>query len=205
MSRMTADRSAGLVVDAELPATPNLITNPGAEDGPGGTGGPVPSIPGWHVLDGEATVIRYDAGGGYPGPNDPGSSQRGRQFFAGGNVPRTRLAQDIVLPDPSGIDRGRARFSFSGWLGGYAGQQDGARLSLEFRNRSGNPTGLVVLGPATAADRGDLTGFVERRATGTVPPYTRWARIVLLFTRSGGTSNDGYADELSLTLTGVRR
>jgi hypothetical protein len=196
---MTADRSAGLVVDAELPATPNLIANPGAEDGPGGTGGPVASIPGWHVLDGDATVIRYDAGAGYPRPHDPGPAQRGRQFFGGGNVPRTRLAQDIVLPDPSGIDRGRARFSFSGWLGGYPGAQDGgARLSLEFRNRNGNPTGLVVLGPASSADR--LPGFVERRATGTVPPHTRWARIVLLFTPAGG-----YADELSLTLTGVRR
>lgn len=188
---MTADRTAGLVVEAELPATPNLIANPGAEDGPGGTGGQVVSIPGWHVLDGEATVIRYDAGAGYPGLLDPGPSARGRQFFGGGPVPRTRLAQDIVLPDPSGIDKARVRFSFSGWLGGCAGPQSGARLSLEFRNRSGNPTGLVVLGPAT--------GFVERRATGTVPPYTRWARVVLLFTQSGG-----YADELSLTLTGVR-
>lgn len=201
---MTADRTAGLVVDAELPATPNLIANPGAEDGPGGTGGPVASIPGWHVLDGSATVIRYDADSGYPRLSDPGPSQRGRQFFGGGPVPRTRLAQDIVLPDPSGIDKARVRFSFSGWLGGCAGQQDGARLSLEFRNRSGNPTGLVVLGPATSADRSSLTGFVERRATGTVPPYSRWARIVLLFTRTGGSSNDGYADELTLTLTGVR-
>jgi hypothetical protein len=198
---MTADRSAGLVVAAELPATPNLIANPGAEDGPGGTGGPVASIPGWLILDGDATVIRYDSGAGHPRSRDPGPAQRGRQFFGGGNVPRTRLAQDIVLPDPSGIDRGRARFSFSGWLGGYGGGgtglQDGARLSLEFRNRSGNPTGLVVLGPANAADR--EPGFVERRATGTVPPYSRWARVVLLFTPSGG-----YADELSLTLTGVR-
>lgn len=151
---MTADRTAGLVADAELaepaelPATPNLIANPGAEDGPCGS---VVSIPGWHVLDGAASVLPYDTGSAAPGP-----SARGRQFFGGGPVPRTRLAQDIVLPDPSRIDKARVRFSFSGWLGGSG------RLSLEFRNRSGNPTGLVVLGPAT--------GFVERRATGTVPP-----------------------------------
>src|SRR5262245_5544661 len=30
------------------------------------------------------TVIRYDAGGGYPTPTDPGPAQRGRNFFCGG-------------------------------------------------------------------------------------------------------------------------
>lgn len=52
-----------------------------------------------------------------------------------------------------------SRFAVSAWLGGYAAQQDGARLSVEFLDGEGTPRGLVVLGPVTA----------EERATARVP------------------------------------
>ncbi|MFD9076879.1 phosphoesterase, partial [Streptomyces lasiicapitis] len=72
---------------------------------------------------------------------------------------------------------------------------------VEFRDAKGTPVALSVLGPVGAADPESRTGRVERTAEAAVPPTARSARVLLVFTRSGGgTSNDGYADALSLTL-----
>ncbi len=168
----------------------NLITNPGAESG----------LNGWTTLEGQAAVITYGASG-YPTSTGPGPTDRGTSFFGGGSVARTRLQQNIALPLLSDVDAGRARFSFSGWLGGYAAQDDGVRLSVEFLDSAQLPLGVVVLGPVTASERGNNTGLYQRTANGTVPPGSRSARVLLLFTRTGGTSNDGYADSISLSVS----
>ncbi|MEI5006336.1 hypothetical protein RB196_02295 [Streptomyces sp. PmtA] len=115
--------------------------------------------------------------------------------------------QDIVLPahgrtGRQAVDAGHVRYTLAGWLGGYAAQEDGARLSVEFRDGRGTPVALSVLGPVTAAERQSRTALLERTASAAVPPGARTARVLLVFTRSGdGTSNDGYADAVSLTLT----
>lgn len=76
------------------------------------------------------------------------------------------------------------------------------RLSVEFRDRRGTPVALTVLGPVTAGERGGRTGLVERDGEAAVPPGARSARLLLVFTRTGsGTSNDGYADAIFLTLS----
>ncbi|WP_053733099.1 hypothetical protein [Nocardia sp. NRRL S-836] len=162
-----------------------LIVNGGAEQG----------LTGWHTVAGTPVVLRYDTGQGYPGPGDPGPAQRGAAFFGGGDTPLSTLRQRVTLP-------GRpSRFAVSAWLGGYASQQDGARLSVEFLDGAGTPRGLVVLGPVTAEERGNRTGLFERTTSGTVPPGSRTAVVTLQMTRSGGgTSNDGYADNLSFTI-----
>lgn len=73
---------------------------------------------------------------------------------------------------------------------------------MEFRDAKGTPVALSVLGPVTATERGSRTALLKRTASATVPPGARTARVLLVFTRSGGgTSNDGYADAVSLTLT----
>ncbi|MBC3987922.1 phosphoesterase [Streptomyces buecherae] len=185
----------------------NLLVNGDAEAGPGGTAEPVTEVAGWRIAEGAPALVGYDVGGGYPTPADPGPAARGSRFFSGGNSPRTALVQDVRLPATGrvgrrAVDRGAVRFSVTAWLGGYAGQQDGARLSVEFRDADGTPLALAVLGPVAAAERAGRTGLVERTSSGTVPPGARTARALLVFTRAGGgTSNDGYADALSLTLT----
>ncbi|MER6999631.1 phosphoesterase [Streptomyces sp. NPDC000410] len=185
----------------------NLVINGDAETGPGGSAEPVGSVTGWNVREGAPALIAYSNGGGYPTPADPGPPARGSRFFSGGNSPRTALVQDIALPEQGttgrrAVDAGRVRYTLAGWLGGYAAQEDGARLSVEFRDAKGTPVALSVLGPVTAAERQSRTGLVERTASATVPPGARSARLLLVFTRSGGgTSNDGYADAISLTLT----
>ncbi|MGP3926622.1 phosphoesterase [Streptomyces sp. 8N616] len=184
----------------------NLVVNGDAESGPGGTAEPVPSVTGWTVGQGAPALVGYAVGGGYPTPSDPGPAQRGSRFFSGGNSPRTALVQDVTLPATGrtgrpAVDAGDVRFTASAWLGGYATQEDGARLSVEFRDAQGTPLALAVLGPVTAAERKSATGLVERKVGAAVPPGARTARLLLVFTRSGsGTSNDGYADAISLTL-----
>src|SRR5690349_14112652 len=162
-----------------------LIVNGAAEQG----------LTGWLVVAGAPVVLRYDTGQGYPGPADPGPPQRGSSFFGGGDTPLSTLRQSVTLP------RRSSQFAVSAWLGGYASQQDGARLSVEFLDAGGTPRGLVVLGPVTAEERSGRTGLLERSARGTVPPGSRTAVVTLQMTRSGGgTSNDGYADNISFTV-----
>ncbi|MFI9615819.1 phosphoesterase [Streptomyces sp. NPDC052023] len=188
----------------------NLVVNGDAESGPGGSAEPVAEVAGWEVREGAPALIPYTLAGGYPGPDDPGPADRGSRFFSGGNSARTALVQDIALPAHGraghrAVDAGRVRYTLAAWLGGYAAQEDGARLSVEFRDALGTPVALSVLGPVTAAERLSRTALVERTATATVPPGARSARVLLVFTRTGGTSNDGYADAVSLTLaTGGR-
>ncbi|MFF8830143.1 phosphoesterase [Streptomyces sp. NPDC015131] len=187
----------------------NLVVNGDAESGPGGTAEPVGTVTGWRVVQGAPALVAYTLGGGYPTTSDPGPARRGSRFFSGGNAPRTALLQDVALPSGgatghAAVDAGRVRYALSAWLGGYATQDDGARLSVEFRDGRGTPVALSVLGPVTAAERKGRTGLLERTAGALVPPGARTARLLLVLTRTGtGTSNDGYADGISLTLTGV--
>ncbi|MGW7515819.1 phosphoesterase [Streptomyces sp. NPDC054796] len=184
----------------------NLVVNGDAEHGPGGTAEPVRSVEGWEVTQGAPALVGYGTAEGYPTPRDPGPPRRGSRFFSGGNSPRTALVQDVRLPahgstGRAAVDAGRVRFRAGAWLGGYAGQGDGARLSVEFRDAKGTPLALAVLGPVTPEERDGRTGLVERTAEAALPPGARTARLQLVLTRSGGgTSNDGYADALSLTL-----
>lgn len=188
----------------------NIVVNGNAEDGPGGSTVPVNRVRGWRIAEGAPALITYGADSGYPTHGDPGPPRRGSRFFGGGNSPRTALIQDIALPRTGRtgrgpVDAGRVRYEVAGHLGGYAGQEDGARLSVEFRDRAGTPLALSVLGPVTAAEREGRTGLVARTARAVVPPGARTARVLLVLTRSGdGTSNDGYADAVSLTLHATR-
>lgn len=183
----------------------NLVVNGDAETGPGGTAEPVGTVHGWRLIQGAPALVGYDLGGGYPTPDDPGPATRGTRFFTGGNSARTALVQDIDLPRDGAtgheaIDAGRVHYTLTAWLGGYADQQDGARLSAELRDAHGTPLALSVLGPVTAEERAGSTALLERTATAAVPPGARTARLLLAFTRAGGTANDGYADAVTLDL-----
>ncbi|MDN3297012.1 phosphoesterase [Streptomyces ficellus] len=186
----------------------NLVVNGDAESGPGGTAEPVGTVIGWQVVQGAPALVAYSLGGGYPTASDPGPDRRGSRFFSGGTSPRTALLQDIALPATgatghAAVDAAQVRYAVTAWLGGYASQEDGARLSVEFRDAKGTPVALSVLGPVTAGERKGRTGLLERTAGALLPPGARTARVLLVLTRTGGgTSNDGYADGITLTLTG---
>lgn len=200
---LTAAAAALLVVPAaHAQFGVNLIANSDAEAGPGGTGGAVASIPGWTASTPAPTVVLYGSGA-YPSLTDPGPVDRGTKFFGGGNSASTSLSQTIDLGFGStAIDAGEATFDLSGYLGGFSSQNDQVSFTLTFLDSGSQAIGSsTVLGPVLAADRANATGMLFRQFAGAVPVGARSATTVLQFTRSSGTSNDGYADNVSLVVS----
>jgi hypothetical protein len=187
---------------ATLASGANLLLNGDAEAGPGSPNGTkVMRASGWNAT-GLFNVVQYGAGE-FPGPNVPGPANRGRNFFAGGPDGNVSTATQVV--DVSNraraIDAKDTECQLSGYLGGYGGQNDNAVLAAEFQGAASQKLGAVAIGPVLAADRDRATGLVLRTASAPVPPGTRRIAVTLTMTRTDGTSNDGYADNLSLTLT----
>ncbi len=164
----------------------NLIFNPNAEGGAGGTGASVSvPIPFWTAIG--TTVIRYGTGR-LPGASSPGSASQRANFFAGGSVASGMLSQKINVSNlSSDIDAATLSYSLQGWLGGYSSQNDNAKVTATFLNSSGTPLGAATIGPVLAVDRNSVTGMVQRSKTGAVPPGTRSISIVVTMTRTYGT------------------
>ncbi len=182
----------------------NVIRNWGAEEGPASNDcSGVASIPGWTTA-GQATVCKYGASGGYPTASSPGPPDRGNNFFGGGYAASAFITQVVDLSSSATqIDAGSTPYTLSGWLGGYDSQGDNAKLIATFKSASGASLGTAQIGPATAADRQNVTGMVSKSTSGTVPASTRSVELRLEFTRAEGSSNDGYADSLSFSLSGA--
>ncbi len=179
----------------------NLLQNPGAEAGAGGSdsGGAMPP-PGWTVT-GDLTTVQYGASGGFPSAANSAGIGGGSNFFAGGNSPLSTATQTVdVSGSAAGIDAGTVTATLSGDLGGYATQDDNMAVTATYLSASGGPLGSLTIGPVTEADRNGQTTLLPRSGTGTVAPGTRSIQVVMTATRYEGTYNDGYADNLSLSL-----
>src|SRR5712692_8263284 len=181
----------------------NLITNGDAESGAGSPDGSVVPVPGWTTI-GNFTVAQY-GGNGLPSFTDPGPSDRGANFFAGGPNNASSSGSQLINVASAAhqIDVGAVTFTLSGFLGGFADQGDNAVLSITFKNGD-QVLGSAQIGPVTAADRGNATGLLARSTSGAVPVGTREILVVLQMTRAPVFFyNDGYADNLNLTLTDI--
>lgn len=180
-------------------AADNLIQNGNAEAGLGGTSQPV-AVPGWTNLTGGFTVIRYDAGGGYPNATDPGAPDRGLNYFSGGSSSAYSSAYQItdILAAASNV-----AFSASGYFGGFSSQADNARLTISFLDASSLVLGTAVLGPATPGERANATSFIFKEVSGYTPVGTSQISFLLEMQRLEGTANDGYADSLVFSLAPV--
>jgi hypothetical protein len=100
------------------------------------------------------------------------------------------------------IDGGSVSYTLSGWLGGYGAYAGQATVTLAFFDGSGRPLGSnAQIGPVTAADRGNKSGFLARSTTNSVPAGTRSIQVLLRFTNTSASYNIGYADNLSLILS----
>lgn len=187
------------------PVTPvNLIVNGDAESGTGGDGTTLYSIPGF-TTTGNFTVAKYGTGGGFPLSTSPGPGARGVNLFVGGlNSPASSASQSISVSSLAGIiDTGAARYDLSAFLGGYADQADNATLTATFQTISNVTLGSVSIGPVSNTNRTNITGLLFRENIGAIPTGTRLVKILLSMTRVTGGYNDGYADNLSLTVSAV--
>jgi hypothetical protein len=179
----------------------DLIRNHGAEAG--GSGGDIDLV-NW-AETGATTAVAY---GDPEFPTVPlgNSIGGGVNFFAGGSgTQRSTATQTVNLPVATHdeIDGGAVSAELTGYLGGYNVQNDNASVTATFLNASGAAVGAVTIGPVTAADRGGTTTLLFRSADAAVPPGTRKVRVRQVFTRFSGSYNDGYSDNITLTLDGV--
>jgi hypothetical protein len=179
----------------------NLVVNGDAESDTGAPSNSQIVKPTAWTTTGEFTAVQYGASGGFPDKDSPGPSDRGKNFFGGGNVAKSTATQKIDLSSGvQAIDSGGVTYTLGGWLGGYGSQDDNAQMTVTFLDAAGNALGAGRIGPVTAVNRHTTTGLFERTATGSVPARARTARIVVTATRLEGTYNDGYSDDLSLVL-----
>ncbi len=179
----------------------NLIVNGDAEAGPGGTGGAVATIPGY-TTTGAFTVTQYAAGGGFPNATDPGPAVRGLNFFSGGVSEFSSASQLVdISAEAAAIDLGSVQFDLSAFLGGFSSQNDNAALVINFLDGFNAVISSASIGPVSNIDRSDLTSLLFRQLIGLVPASTRFIDIDLNLTRTAGSFNDGYADNLSLVLS----
>ena len=186
----------------------NLLLNPGAEAGPGATSSTgKTAIPFWTTFGaaapgGNFTAVEYGTED-LPSSGVAGSIGGGSNFFAGGDGESSSGARqdiDVVIATPD-IDERRVSATLAAHIGGYAATADDAVVQASYLGASGASLGTLSIGPVTSADRNGQTTLLRRNADGPVPSGTRAIRVTITATRKAGTYNDGYADNVSLSLT----
>jgi hypothetical protein len=197
-----AASAAATAAAAAKPA--NIIRNPGAEAGSGSADGSTVPVPSWTVKKGSSfTAVQYGASGGFPTSASPGPKSRGANFFAGGPDARANAqtaTQTDGLAAYAGVIAAGATFTLEGYLGGFATQADHVTVTVTWENSSGVTLGTAVIGPVTQSQRHGVTGLLHRSLTGSVPAGSAKALVTIKCVRNSGAYNDGYADNLSLTI-----
>ena len=102
------------------------------------------------------------------------------------------------------IKTGNVKLNAVAWLGGFSSQKDSAHFWVTMTHSGGAPPTIVKLVGPTPTQRANATKFLKRQALGVaVSLDVTKISVQLRFTRIDGSYNDGYADSLSVTLTGV--
>jgi hypothetical protein len=173
----------------------NLIVNGGAEQG----------TTGWTAFDGYSLFQSVDYGSNWVLPTQPGPADRGGKLFVGGSGVQIAAGYQLLdlSANTSAIATGQVSYDLSGWLGGWTNQGDNAVLYVSFLDGTSNVLGTASLGPVTPADRGNTTGLFYRDASGYIPVGTTQVRFDLSMERLVSGDNDGYADNLSFTISAV--
>jgi hypothetical protein len=184
---------------AQVPAG-NLLANPGAEAGPGDQGTGEIQPPSWSVL-GNLDVVAYGAPD-FPTAADAAGIGGGANFFAGGEQQTSQGVQTVdVSAAAAQIDAGQVIATLSADLGGFASQTDSVTITAQELDGAGSSTGSFSIGPVTAEDRADVTKLLPRTGSNLVPKGTRQIQVQMTMTRDDGSYNDGYADNVSLSLS----
>jgi hypothetical protein len=196
----TAALIAAASAHAAVPSG-NLLTNPGAEAGPGSPdSSQVMAPPGWTV-ESTFTAVQYGAPD-FLTAADSAALGGGTNFFAGGPSTATSAATQTVDVSGAGpeIDAGKVAATLAALLGGYSSQTDRATVTATFLTAAGGALGSVALAPVTSADRASVTKLVARSASAAVPSGTRRIAVRIEAIRDAGAYDDGYVDNVSLVL-----
>jgi len=145
----------------------------------------------WEIVTGNTSSTLYGSGG-YPEANEG----QGSRLFTGGNEATSMARQTVVLAaNVVGCD-----FVFSAEVGGFAEQEDNASVEISFFGSSDEVLSTNTLGPVTPDDRQGETALLPLEATGTIPDTAVLAQITITQTRETGNANDGYLDNILVTL-----
>ncbi|MGH6870056.1 MAG: M10 family metallopeptidase C-terminal domain-containing protein [Rhizomicrobium sp.] len=187
--------------------TQNLVVNGDAETGAEAPDFNTSDAPAGWTATGAFTQVAYSAGGASDlNTGDGASVYGGNGYFAGGpGSAGANIFQTIdVSAYASAIDAGTLDFDASGDFGGYLSQNDSMTLNLTFLASDGTTSlGTASVGGVSAADRGDVTELLYRETSGALPSGTRFIKVELDATRTDGSYDDAYADNISLSLTGA--
>lgn len=173
----------------------NLVVNGDAESG----------VSGWTAYAGTPLFISDNYSSNWVTLTQPGPVDRGTHLFVGGSGVNYAAGYQVFdfSAEQADINAGFVSYSLSGWLGGWTNQNDNAMVYVTFLDGLGNLIGEASLGPVKAADRGNATGVYFREASGAVPTGTARAVLALSMERLVSGDNDGYADNLSFSISAV--
>jgi Phosphoesterase family len=159
----------------------------------------VTTVPGWTVVQGNPALVCYSI----TSFTTPSSPAPGAAFIADGPYGDSELAQTVnVSSAATAIDAGGVTFNLSGWLGGYTIYSGQTVVNATFLDANGNVLGTPAqLSGVTAAARSSKTEFLAKSASGAVPAKTRYIDVTVNFVNTSGSTNVGYTDNLSLTLS----
>jgi len=164
------------------PLTDNLLSNPGAEDG----------LTGWTIVEGTLESVAA-------GECDSVEPHTGDRFFVVGGVcaDEAEIAsavQRVDLTDyAEAIDDGRADARLSGWFRDFSGDDLPEVEGIAVDEGGAEIARTERFGAASAT-------WVELADTLALPVGTRALDFVLHGTRSAGSDNDSYLDDLALRL-----
>lgn len=187
--RSPAPQSAAAAQTPAAGSGTNLLLNPGAQAGAfSAQGWDAVTIPGWQVVSGLPTVVRYGTRR-FPRVTGKGPAVRGGQLFAGGAGGTGQLRQLVRLRSAARLlpPRGTA-FRLSAWLGGSATSK--ASVDVAFLSSAGRVLGRRVLGPAGERKR---NVFGPRTLTGTLPAGTASAEVTVVLATSLHNIDGPYA------------
>ncbi|GJF13190.1 hypothetical protein NGTWS0302_03680 [Mycolicibacterium cyprinidarum] len=211
---------------AAIAQSPNLLVNPGAEEGdPSLSGNSAVSIPGWAVT-GTPTAIKYGTlrnswpiGTPFPFPDLPsfmsfpkasnGPSDGGEQFFGGGNVADSTLTQTVDLSAAAlDIDTGTVTYNLSAWLGGWLANLSSASVKVDFLDTNKTYLGSANLKPVGVLERFFGTKLKQRQTSGSLPTGTRYAQVDVILDQVNifplGINvnyNSAFADNVAFTIS----
>lgn len=160
------------------------------------------TVPGWTITQGNPVVQCHSIYSFYT----PNSAQKGNAFLADGPYGDSAMQQTVsVASAAAAIDGGGVTYNLSGWLGGYNVYDGQATVTSTFLDANGKSLGTATIGPVAKSDRYSTgaywSEFLTRAASGAVPAGTRNITTQVLFNKTNGSQNVGYADNLSLTLS----
>lgn len=173
-----ADPGHAALASARGTARADLVLNAGAQAGAASVQGwDSVTIPGWQIVRGLPTVVRYGTSG-FPAVTGRAPAVRGGQLFSGGVGGTAVLRQDVVLTGAQGgPPRPGAEFELSGWLGGSRASR--ASLTVRFLAASGRPLGRSALAPVGRVGTRQHPGLAFEKESGKLPRGTVRARLTL--------------------------